>query len=422
MKKNIVTNEINPVKNIIKDALSEFVKESAQTMLKTAIEKEVQDFVLSYSDQKLDDGNTSIVRNGYLPERAIQTGIGDINIAVPRIRDRSKTGIQFTPSLVPKYMRRSITIDTLLPLLYLKGIPTKDFTESFEPILGHQPKNLSPNVISRLKKDWHDQYLQWQKRDMKEKKYVYIWADGVYLQARMESEKNCILVIIGATPDGKKEVIAIDDGYRESKDSWKDLLLDLKKRGLTYSPSIATGDGAMGFWGALTEVYPGTAHQRCWVHKTANILNKLPKSEQSDAKSMIHDIYMASTEEKAKSSWDKFIKEYSAKYPKAVACISKDQKQLFEFYNFPAEHWVHLRTTNPIESMFSTVKHRTRQSRGCFSKETLIGATFKLSLEASKRWHHLRARKRLAEIINMEKFIDGINEKELPNFNENRAA
>lgn len=422
MRKNIIASEINPVKNIIKDSLSEFIKESAQTMLKTAIENEVQEFVQSYSDHKLDDGNTAIVRNGYLPERSIQTGIGGINISVPRVRDRSKTGINFTPTLIPKYMRRSVTIDILLPLLYLKGVPTKDFTESFEPILGHKPKNLSPNVISRLKQGWYDQYLQWQKRDLSKKRYVYFWADGVYLQARMESEKNCMLVIIGATADGKKEVVAIDDGYRESKESWKDLLLDLKNRGLTESPSIATGDGAMGFWGALTEIYPSAVHQRCWVHKTGNILNKLPKSEQEDAKSMIHNIYMASTEEKAKTAWDEFIKSYSAKYPKAVACIAKDQKELLAFYNFPAEHWIHLRTTNPIESMFATVRHRTRQSRGCFSKETVIAATFKLSIEASKRWHRLRARKRLAEIINMEKFIDGINEKELTNSNNNHAA
>ena len=417
MKKDNIINYQNPLQNLVTDALSNFLRSSAQKMLQLAIEEEVQNFITSYQDKLLNNGNKQIVRNGYLPERNIQTGIGEMAVKVPRVRDRGKENISFTSNLIPQYMRRTVTMDVLLPLLYLKGISTKDFADSFEPILGSRPKNLSPNVISRLKAGWHDQYLLWQRRDLSKKKYVYFWADGVYLQARMESEKNCILVIIGVDEYGKKEVVAIDDGFRESKESWQGLLLDLKSRGLKQAPKLAIGDGALGFWGALTEEYPDTLQQRCWVHKTVNILNKLPKSQQAKAKQMIHNIYMAAYREEAESAWKKFISAYSAKYPKATECLLKSEKELLAFYDFPGEHWIHLRTTNPIESTFATVKHRTRKSRNCFSRNTIIAATYKLFMEAEKRWKPLRGKNRIAQVINMEKFIDGIHENEISNDN-----
>lgn len=417
MKKDNIINYQNPLQNLVTDALSNFLRSSAQKMLQLAIEEEVQNFITSYQDKLLNNGNKQIVRNGYLPERNIQTGIGEMAVKVPRVRDRGKENISFTSNLIPQYMRRTVTMDVLLPLLYLKGISTKDFADSFEPILGSRPKNLSPNVISRLKAGWHDQYLLWQRRDLSKKKYVYFWADGVYLQARMESEKNCILVIIGVDEYGKKEVVAIDDGFRESKESWQGLLLDLKSRGLKQAPKLAIGDGALGFWGALTEEYPDTLQQRCWVHKTVNILNKLPKSQQAKAKQMIHNIYMAASREEAESAWKKFISAYSAKYPKATECLLKSEKELLAFYDFPGEHWIHLRTTNPIESTFATVKHRTRKSRNCFSRNTIIAATYKLFMEAEKRWKPLRGKNRIAQVINMEKFIDGIHENEISNDN-----
>ena len=417
MTKNNIINYKNPTKNIVKDTLSEFLKESAQKMLKIAVEKEVQNFISNYQEKKLSNGKKQVVRNGYLPERNIQTGIGEISVSVPRVRDRGDEGIKFTSSLIPQYMRRTVTMDVLLPLLYLKGISTKDFADSFEPILGTKPKNMSTNVISRLKSGWHEEYEKWQNRDLSQKKYVYFWVDGIYLQARMESDKNCILVIIGADSYGNKEVVGIYDGIRESKASWRDLLLDLKSRGLNQGPMLAVGDGALGFWGAITEIYPQTKHQRCWVHKTANILNKLPKSMQSKAKSMIQNIYLAECEEDARNALKKFISRYEAKYPKAVSCLLKNEEELFTFFDFPAEHWIHLRTTNPIESTFSTVKHRTRKSKNCFSTKTIIAAVFKLSMEAQKRWKPLRGKHRIAQVINMQKFIDGIHENEFSTSN-----
>jgi len=417
MKEHNIIDYKNLSQNLVTDVLSDFLKSSAQKMLQLAIEEEVQNFMSSYQDKLLANGNKQIVRNGYLPERKVQTGIGEMVVKVPRVRDRGKENISFTSNLIPQYMRRTVTIDVLLPLLYLKGISTTDFADSFEPILGSKPKNLSPNVISRLKARWYDQYLSWQKRDLSKKKYVYFWADGVYLQARMESEKNCILVIVGVDEYGKKELVAIDDGFRESKESWRELLLDLKSRGLVYAPKLAVGDGALGFWGALTEAYPDTIHQRCWVHKTANILDKLPKSVQAKAKQMIHDIYLASSRAEAQIAWKKFVSSYSAKYPKATECLLKSEKELLAFYDFPAEHWIHLRTTNPIESTFATVKHRTRKSRNCFSRTTIIASTYKLFLEAEKRWQPLRGRNRIAQVINMEEFIDGIHKNEINNNN-----
>lgn len=413
MSNNKVARFENPTKELVNDSLSDFLKESAQKMLKVAVEAEVNEFLVPYNTMCLSNGSKRVVRNGYLPEREIQTGIGNIKVSVPRVRDRNNNEISFSSNLIPQYMRRTKTIDVLLPLLYLKGISTKDFSSSFEPILGFNPKNISPNVISRLKEGWYDEYIKWRRRDLSDKKYVYFWADGIYLQARMESSKNCILVIIGADDVGNKEIVAIEDGFRESKESWSSLLLDLKKRGLTYAPKIAVGDGALGFWGALTEVYPATVHQRCWVHKTRNILNKLSKYQQEKAKEMIHEIYMAATKKESEIAWKKFVDIFSAKYPKVVECLVKDQKELLSFYDFPAEHWIHLRTTNPIESTFASVKHRSKKSKNCFSRRTVLASTFKLLLEAEKRWRPLRCKSRIAEVINLVKFIDGVSENEI---------
>ena len=347
----------------VTDYLTDFLRSSARKMLQLAVTQEVEDFI---AEHQVSSGKAEIVRNGYLPKRCIKTGIGDIEVSMPRIRNRkANTQVQFASSLVPKYMRRTVTIDVMLPLLYLKGISTNNFKDALSPIFGDDAKNLSANVISRLKSGWYDEYEQWNKQLLSDKQYVYLWADGIYLSARMETEKQCMLVIIGADEHGNKELVGITDGYRESKDSWLELLNDLKERGLNYSPHIAVGDGALGFWGALNEAFPRCKQQRCWVHKTANILDKLPKSQRDKAKGIIHEIYMSANRKDAHAAYKKFIKRYEAKYPKAVNCLTKSKNELFTFYDFPAEHWVHLRTTNPIESTFATVRHRTRLSKNC---------------------------------------------------------
>ncbi len=395
-------------KTLAKDHLTNFTRESANKMLKIAIEQEVADFILQHKNLK-HEGKQRIIRNGYLPPRKISSGVGEIDIAMPRIRDRNNNEkIQFVSNLIPKYMRRTVSLDVILPILYLKGISVNNFQDVLCPILGENVNNISPGVIHKLKESWLLEYKQWLTRDLTDKKYVYFWVDGVYLQARMDNEKTCMLVIVGADEFGNKELVALIDGVRESKAAWRELLLDLRSRGLVYSPHLAVGDGALGFWGALTEVYPKTVHQRCWVHKTANVLDKLPKQSQAKAKSMLHDIYLAETKKDAIAAYEKFIKTYKIKYPKATECLMTDQEELMAFFAFPAEHWQHIRTTNPIESTFATVKHRTRQSRGCFSRDTIISSTLKLLLEAEKRWKRLYGYTQLAEIINLVKFVDGL--------------
>jgi putative transposase len=406
----MASNNINDNKSPVKDILSEFLRQSAQKMLRVAIEEEVREFVSSYSSDRLDDGAARIVRNGYLPERAIQTGIGDIEVKVPRVRDRSigKEKIKFCPSWIPKYMRRSVNIETMLPIMYLKGISTNDFKAVLEPMLGAGASNLSPSVISRMKSSWLSEYEQFLTKDLSHKQYAYWWVDGVYLQARMEHDKNCILVIIGATSDGKKELVSMCDGFRESKESWLSLLQDLKNRGLKDCPRLAIGDGALGFWGAVGEAYPSTLWQRCWVHKTRNVLDKLPDSLQEKAKAGLHNIYLSDTKDKALAAYQKFIDNYGVKYPKVKACLEKDKDILLTFYDFPAQHWQSIRTTNPIESTFATVKHRTSRSKGCFSRSTIIASVYKLIIEAQKRWKKLYGHKYILDVINLIQFIDGI--------------
>lgn len=393
-----------------KDLLTELIRQGARRILAEAVEAEVEEFLNVAQAFRNTEGQQRFVRNGYLPERNIQTGIGDVPVQVPRVRDRvpGQDDIKFNSSLIPRYLRRSQNMEEFLPLLYLKGISTGDFSDVLTPLLGENAKNLSPGVISRLKAGWEEEYHGWNKRDLSKKKYVYWWADGIYLQARMEDARDCVLVLMGVTEKGNKELIAIQDGFRESKESWLELLRSL--RGLKVAPKVAVGDGALGFWGALSEAFGVTRQQRCWVHKTCNVLDKLPKSLQAKAKADLHEIWMAETKEKAEQAFDAFIKIYSAKYPKATECLAKDRKELLTFYDFPAEHWIHLRTTNPIESTFATVRHRTKKSKGCFSRTTILTMVFKLCQSAEKRWNRIHGFNTLADVIIGVKFVDGVRQ------------
>ena len=392
------------------DMLSEVIRSNAKHLLAAAVEIEVANFIKEHQ-QTLEDGRSRLVRNGYLPDREITTGIGPIEAKVPRVRDREGKGgnkIRFKSSIVPRYLRRSGDMNELLPLLYLKGLSTGEFVEALTPIVGPEAKNLSPSVISRLKSDWTKEYEQWGDKDLSKKRYVYWWADGVYLKARMEHDKQCILVIVGVTDRGEKELIAIEAGFRESKESWLSLMNSLKARGLDKAPKLAAGDGALGFWGALNEAFPSVDHQRCWFHKMGNVLNLLPKSVQSKAKAALQQIWMASTRKDAENAFEAFCKSYEAKYPKAVENLQKDKSSLLTFYDYPAEHWASIRTTNPIESTFSTVKHRTRKSKGCHSYRTIMAMVFKLIQSAEKRWKKLKGFKLVADVIEGVNFKDGI--------------
>ena len=406
MKNNITQDQVRPVEKV-EDVFTEICRQGAVKMLVKAIETEVADFVASYENLRDLTGKRLVIRNGYLPEREIQTGIGALPVKMPRVRDKSGSGIRFTSKILPPYLRRTRSIEELIPWLYLKGISTGDFSEALQALLGPDAPGLSPNTISRLKNVWRDDFEKWCRRDLAGKRYVYFWVDGIYLAARME-EKQCLLVIIGADESGNKELVGLTDGYRESEQSWTELLLDLKHRGLEIGPKIAVGDGALGFWKALLKVYGETRRQRCWVHKTANILNKLPKSVQKRAKSHIQEIWMADTKKDAERAFDFFIQAYQSKYPKAAECLSKDRDDLLAFYDFPADHWVHLRTTNPIESTFATVRLRTYKTRGCLSRATGLAMAFKLCLSAQKRWRRLNRSEMLAEIIEGVQFVDGV--------------
>jgi putative transposase len=346
------------------------------------------------------------VRNGYHPSRSIISGIGPLPIRQPRVDDR-KQPQRFASAILPRYLRRMPSVNNLIPFLYLKGISTNDFSQALTAILGEGVKGLSPANIVRLKQCWEAEYQSWAKRDLSDKHYVYLWVDGIYFQVRLDEERSCILLIMGADAQGNKELIAISDGYRESKISWREMLLDLKKRGLQKMPKLAIGDGALGFWAALAEVFPQTRRQRCWVHKTANILDKLPKAIQSRAKSLIHEMYQAESKKKALGAYDHFLAAYRDKYPKAVECLTKDSEDLFTFYDFPAAHWIHIRTTNPIESTFATVRLRTKRTKGCGSRKATLSMVFKLAQEAEKNWRRLRGYKMIPLVLENKKFRDG---------------
>ncbi len=402
-----------PVQKVA-DPLTELLRNGARDLIRQAVEAELSAMLSEYEDLKLIDGRQAIVRNGYLPERTIQTGIGDVAIKVPKVRDRSGSGIGFQSHLLPPYLRRTKSIEELIPWLYLKGLSTGDYSEALGSLLGEHAKGLSPNTVSRLKSQWLDEHQNWQRQDLSQKRYVYWWADGIYSQVRMD-DRLCLLVIIGVTEHGHKELVAVSDGYRESSASWEELLTSLRQRGLSHSPKLAAGDGALGFWNALSKVYSDTRHQRCWVHKTANILNKLPKSVQPKVKAALHEIWMASTRKDAYKAFDNTLELFTPKYPKAMECLNKDREELLAFYDFPAEHWIHIRTTNPIESAFATVRLRTKKSRNCGSRDSTLAMVFKLMESAQKRWIKIRGFNLLTLVVNNVKFEDGVQVVEQSN-------
>ena len=405
--------ELKNPEPFVDDPITEILRNGAKKLLAEALEAEIAGFLSQYADFKDDQGRMRVTRNGYLPEREIQTGIGPVPAKAPRIRDHrpgdESDRIRFSSSILPPYLRKTKSMEELIPWLYLKGISTGDFGEALAALVGKDAPGLSAPTISRLKTIWQDDLKQWQKRDLSNKRFVYIWADGIYCNVRME-ERQCLLVIIGATKEGKKELLALESGFRESELSWAELLLNLKRRGLEEGPELAIGDGALGFWKALTKVYHNTRWQRCWVHKTANVLNKLPKSIQAKAKEKLHMVWMAPEKTEAEKHFDDFIEIYEAKYPKAAKCLKKDRDALLTFYDFPAEHWRHIRTTNPIESTFSTVKLRTAKVRSCFSSTTVVTMAFKLCQSAQKRWQRLHHSEKLAGVIKEVKFVNGIEE------------
>jgi len=397
----------------VEDPLTEIAREGARRMLASALEAEVEAFVGKFAEERLPDGRQRVVRHGYGPERRIQTGIGALEVRRPKVRDRARDGesgeqVRFTSHILPRWARRSRSLDALLPVLYLRGISTGDFQEALSALLGPEAPNLSPGVIARLAAEWENEYEGWQRRDLSARRYVYVWADGVYLQARMEPEAECILVLIGATPEGKKELVGFHVGRRESAQSWRELLVDLKARGLAVAPEMAVGDGALGFWKALDEVFPGTRHQRCWVHKVSNVLNKFPKSMAPTVQSDLRDIWHAETRAAAEAAMGTFAEKYGTKYGNAVACLVKDREALLAFFDFPAEHWDHLRTANPIESVFATVRHRTVRTKGALSQKTAKLMVFTLVRAASKRWRRLQGASQLPLVVDGIKFTDGV--------------
>ena len=393
------------------DPLTEVLRNGARALLSQAVEAEVAALLNRHADQLTDDGRQRLVRHGHLPEREIVTGIGPVAVRCPRVRDRVGDGwerIRFSSAILPPYARRSKSLEVLIPILYLKGVSTGDFEEALLALLGKDAGGLSASTIGRLKDAWSDEHARWSKRDLSAKRYVYFWADGIHVQARLEDDAQCLLVIIGATPEGKKELVGLIDGVRESTQSWRELLLDLKRRGLAVGPELSVADGALGFWQAVEEVWPKSRGQRCWVHKTANVLNKLPKSLQSKAKRSLQEIWMAETKKDALVAFDAFVETWSPKYEKAVECLTKDRDALLAFYDFPAEHWKHLRTSNPIESSFATVRHRTVRSKGCLSNKTALAMIYKLAEAAEKNWRRLDGHNQLPKIILGVKFTDGI--------------
>jgi transposase-like protein len=383
-------------------------------MLQAALESEVREFLEQHSFRVDEQGRRQVVRNGYLPLREIVTGAGPLEVSQPRVRDKSADvteRVRFSSSILPPYLRKSKSVEELIPWLYLKGISTGDFSEALQSLIGPNAGGFSANVVVRLKEQWSREYDSWSGRDLSGKHFVYLWADGIYANVRLEDEANsrqCLLVLMGATAEGQKELIAVVDGYRESKQSWMELLLDLKQRGLTAEPKLAIGDGALGFWAAIREVYPQTREQRCWVHKTANVLNKMPQSVQPKAKADIHEIWQAETREMGNRAFDHFLEKYGVKYSDACECLNKDRETLLTFYDFPAEHWGHLRTTNPIESTFATIRLRHRRTKGNGTRRASLTMMFKLAQAAQSKWRRLNGHQLIGLLIQGRVFVDGI--------------
>ena len=395
-----------------RDALTDLLRAGAQQLLAQAIQAEVDAYLDARSELRDEAGRHQVVRNGYLPERTITTGVGPVGVKQPRVHDRRppQQREKFTSAILPPYLRKTRGIEELIPWLYLKGVSTGDFSEALAALLGPDAKGLSATTVTRLKAVWAEEYQAWSQRSLAGKHYVYVWADGVYFDVRLEDDRQCILVLMGATADGRKELIALADGYRESEQSWQALLLDCQARGLTTAPQLATGDGALGFWKALRKLFPATREQRCWVHKTANVLDKMAKGQQPKAKAMLHDIWQAATRAEAERAFDLFVATYRAKYGKATDCLAKDREELLVFYDFPALHWIHLRTTNPIESTFATVRLRTSKTKGSGCRSACLTMVFKLMESAAKRWRLLNGSPLLAKVITGVRFVDGVEQ------------
>jgi putative transposase len=396
----------------VDDPLTAVLRSGARRLLAQAVEAEAEAFLAEMRGLRLPDGRERLVRHGHGPERHVQTGIGPVPVRRVKLRDRGAGSeaerIRFTSALLPRWARRTRSLDAVLPVLYLRGVSMGDFQEALAALLGPDAPNLSPAVIARLRDEWQAEYARWQRRDLSARRYVYLWADGVYLQARMEPQAECMLVLIGATPEGKKELVGFQGGVRESAQSWRELLADLKARGLAAAPELATGDGALGFWTALEEVFPTTRHQRCWVHKSANVLDKLPTSVQPAAKHDLREIWQAPDRATADAAITTFAEKYAAKYGKAVACLLKDRDALLTFYDFPAQHWDHLRTSNPIESVFATVRLRTVRTKGALSQDTARLMVFKLVMMAAKTWRRLKGENQLSKVVEGVRFHDGV--------------
>jgi putative transposase len=400
-----------PGAGVTDDPLLAVLREGARRMLMQAIEAEVEAFLAAHAGLVDAQGRRRLVRNGHAPERQIQTGIGPLAVRRPKLRDRGAGGdepIRFTSAILPAYLRRTRNIEELLPWLYLKGVSTGQFAEALTALLGPDAPGLSPTTVRRLTEAWQEEHARWQKRDLSTRRYVYLWADGVHFTPRLEHEPQCLWVLIGADASGRKELLAVEDGFRESAQSWRELLLRLRdENGLKLDPELATGDGALGFWQARHEVWPKTRQQRCWVHKAANVLNKLPPSLQGKARQDLHAIHEAENRQAAEDAFDRFLVKYGAKYGKAVACLAKDRDMLLTFYDFPAEHWKHVRTTNPIESTFATVRLRTDKTKGCLSRQTALAMVYKLAKSAERSWRRLDGSERLAQVIQGVRFRDG---------------
>jgi transposase-like protein len=394
------------------DVLTGILRQGAQQLLAEAIEAEVVDYIETHGHLRDGQGHRLVVRNGHKDERQLQTGVGPVKLRQPRVDDRriDERGqrFRFTSSILPPYLRRTKSIEELIPWLYLKGISTGDFSEALMALLGPDAPGLSASTVVRLKEVWQRDYEAWSKRSLADKRYVYFWVDGIHFNVRLEEGRQCMLIVMGATPEGRKELVAVQDGLRESEQSWRELLLDLKARGLTAVPKLAVGDGALGFWAALRKVFGQTREQRCWVHKTANVLNYLPKGKHGKAKGMLHNIWMAETKAEAEAAFDLFIETFQAKYLKATECLAKDREVLLTFYDFPAEHWIHLRTTNPIESTFATVRLRTRRTKGCGSRTATLTMVFRLTQCAEQHWRALNGSKLLDDVIRGVQFVDGL--------------
>jgi putative transposase len=393
------------------DLLTAILRSGARRLLAQAVEAEAEAFLATMKAMRLPDGRERVVRHGLGPERLMQTGIGPVPVRRVKLRDRGASEgerIRFTSAILPRWARRTPSLDALLPVLYLRGVSMGDFQEALAALLGKEAPNLSPAAIARLRDTWQADYARWQRRDLAARHYVYLWADGIYLQARMEPQAECMLVLIGATPEGKKELVGFQVGLRESTQSWHELLAGLKARGLAIAPELATGDGALGFWKALEEVFPTTRHQRCWVHKTVNVLDKLPKSVQPTAKQDLREIWQAPDRATAEAAMATFAEKYGTKYEKAVTCLTKDRDALLTFYDFPAEHWDHLRTANPIESVFATVRHRTVRTKGALSQDTARLMVFKLVMAAAKTWRRLKGENQLPKVIQGVTFKNGV--------------